>query len=329
MTLLNIHHTSYKQLLHDLAAQAGIACKPEDDFLKLQAPFGKGILKAVRLRNQLEVLLADATFYDKLITVRHRSENRYFILHFDDILISDPVLVKIDDESLQKTNTRHSVARFTSNLFQNVEELPAQLHLKSIKVLIDEHWLKKFMSLDEEDDVLKRYLSLKTESFDIEPLDGEYLRLMDELWKVDVEDPLQNIYLQNRVNLLIERFFTRLFEKGNLLRGKFDLSTDTINRLITVEKTLVEDFSRLPPTIDQFAKMVLMSSTMLKKSFKSMYGDSIYAYYQKQRLQKADQLLLTGKYNIKQTAAAVGYNNVANFTSAYKKQFKKQPGAIL
>jgi AraC-like DNA-binding protein len=68
-----------------------------------------------------------------------------------------------------------------------------------------------------------------------------------------------------------------------------------------------------------------MSSTKLKKSFKSMYGDSIYSYYQKQRLQKANELLLTEKYSVKQAANAVGYTNIANFTLAFKKQFHKAP----
>lgn len=329
MTVLNINHTNYHQLLTDLAAKLGITKNNGDDFIKLQPPFGHGILKAISLFNELEVLLADVQFNESITTVRERSNSRYFILHFDDVFITDTALIKVDDETLHKTNTRHSVARLTSNLFENTEALPADMHIKSIKVLFNSSWLKKYMGLDTEDDVLKKYLSLKTESFDIEPLDGEYLKLMDDLWAADKDDPLQNIYLQNRVTLLIERFFTRLYEKSSLLQGKFDLSTDIINRLITVEKTLVEDFSRLPPTIEQFSKMVLMSSTMLKKNFKSMYGDSIYAYYQKQRLQKANQLLLTGQYSIKETAEAVGYNNVSNFTSAYKKQFKKPPGTVL
>ena len=57
------------------------------------------------------------------------------------------------------------------------------------------------------------------------------------------------------------------------------------------------------------------------------YG--IYAYYQKQRLQKANELLLSGKFSIKQAAFAVGYNSMGNFTLAYKKQYKKMPDNIL
>lgn len=329
MIVLNVNHTNYRNLLHDMAAKLNIAIRPDADYLKLQPPVGEGILKAFSLHNSLEVLLLDAKYYDSLTTIRERSEKRYFILHFDDVYITDTALVKVDTETLQKTNTRHSVARLTCNLFENTEELPAKLHIKSVKVLINEHWLKKYLGVDAEDDVVKKYLSLKTESFDIEQLDGEYLKLMEELWDAKKDDPLQNIYLQNRVTLLIERFFTRLYEKTNLLEGKFDLSSDVINRLIKVEKTLVDDFSKMPPTIEQISKMVSMSSTMLKRSFKTMYGDSIYSYYQKQRLQKANELLLSGYFNVKQTAEAIGYNNVSNFASAYKKIYKKAPGAAM
>jgi AraC-like DNA-binding protein len=59
-----------------------------------------------------------------------------------------------------------------------------------------------------------------------------------------------------------------------------------------------------------------------------MYGDSIYAYYQKQRLQKAKALLQSGAYTIKEAALAVGYNNIANFTLAFKKQYKTMPRHI-
>ncbi len=324
MIVLHINHTNYKQLLHDLATCLHIPYAQED-YLMIPPPVGKGIFKVISLYDDLQVLLVNASFSESIITIRERSDDRYFVLHFDDVFVSDTATLKVDDEMLQKSNTRHAVARLTSNLFQNTEELPAHLHIQSIKVLFNEKWLKKYMGMDAEADVLQRYLSLKTESFDIEQLDAEYLELMEQLWNAPKEDPMQNMFLQNRVTLLIERFFTRLYNKINLLQGKFDLSSNVISSLLTVEHLLISDFSKIPPTIDEFSRMVSMSSTKLKKSFRSMYGDSIYAYYQKQRLQKANELLLTGKYNVKQVAEAIGYNNVSNFALAYKKQYHKVP----
>jgi AraC-like DNA-binding protein len=328
MIVLNTNRANYKDVLHDLAIWFDIPYDG-DDFLILNPPVGEGIFKAFSLFDELQVLLADVTFNETLVTVRGGTEERLFLLHFDDVIVNNTLVFTVDNESLQKTNTRHSVARLTSSLFLNTETLPAGMHIKSIKVLFNDKWLKKYMGLDADDDVLQKYLSLKTESFDIEQLDAEYLKLMDDLWNAKKDDPLQNIFLQNRVALLVERFFTRLYNKANLLKGEFDLSSEVIQKMITVEELLSKDFSKLPPTIDEFSRMVSMSSTMLKKSFKSMYGNSIYAYYQKHRLQKANELLLSGKYSVKQAAEAVGFNNVSNFTLAFKKQYQKLPGDLV
>lgn len=327
MIVLNINHTNYKQLLQDFSSAVNIPYK-NDDLLIIPPPIGEGVFKAISLFDELQVLLADFTLNDSMVTIRQRSDERYFVLHFDDVYIKDTVTLKVDEEMLQKSNIRHAVARLTSNIFENTEELPAHMHIKSIKVLFNEKWLKKYMGMNADDDVLQKYLSLKTESFDVEQLDASYFKLMDELWAAKKDDPVQNIFLQNRVALLVELFFTRLYSKSNLLEGKFDLSSDVINRILQVAHLLVDDFSKIPPTIDEFSKLFSMSSTKLKKSFKTMFGDSIYAYYQKQRLQKANELLITGNYSLKQAANAVGYTNVANFSLAYKKQYKKVPELV-
>ncbi len=328
MITFEINHSDSKVLLQHMAAELNISYNGED-FIIITPPIGNGIIKVLTIAKELQVIMAEVTFTQHLFAKRTCSDKRYYILHFDDVFINDTATFSVNGETLKKTKTRHSVARLTSNAFSNTEEISADTLIKTIKILFSEEWLKKYLGFADDVDVLQKYLTLKTESFDIEQLDAEYLKLMDELWTAKKDDPLQNIFLQNRVTLLVERFFTRLYGKMNLLEGKFDLSSEVIKRLITVEQLLVSDFRRLPPTIDEFSRLVSMSSTKLKKSFKSMYGDSIYSYYQKQRLQKANELLLDGKYNVKQVAEAIGYNNVSNFTLAYKKQYKKVPVNIL
>ena len=327
MIVFNINHTNYTMLLQDLATTLNIPYKGED-YLIVPGSSGKGFIKILKLYDQLQVMLADVSFNQTLITTREYADKRYFILHFDDVYITKTAILKVDEETLQKTNTRHAVARLTSNMFVNTEEIPANLHIRSIKILFDDPWLKKYLGLSTDTDVLQKYLLLKTESFDIEQLDAVYLELMEEIWSVTQNDPVQNIFLQNRVTLLIERFFTRLHEKSNLLEGRFNLTDDEVQRLIKVEQLLVHDFSSSPPTIDEFSRLVSMSTTKLKKSFKGIYGSSIYAYYQKVRMQKAKELLMSGKYNVNETAEAIGYHNTSNFISAFKKQFTFSPGKV-
>jgi len=328
MIVLSINHTDYRLLLRDLATVTGLPYKG-GDYINITEPTGSGTIKILRLFNELNVLLVDAVFNEALIYKRPQSDNRYYVLHFEDLYISGTAKSIIDDEILHKTNTHHALVRLTSNIFSFSEELPPGQHIQSIKILFDEKWMMKYLGLSSRTDVLQKYLSLKTESYDIEPLDAGYLKLIHEIWRIPQNDPLQNIYLQNRITMLIERFFTRLHEKADLVGGIFNLTEDEMQRLMKVEQFLIKDFSEAPPTIEEFSKMASMSSTKLKKSFKEMYGNSIYSYYQKLRMQKARELLLTGNYTLKQTAEAVGYINTANFITAFKKQYQVLPAKLL
>ncbi len=310
---------------------AGVMGTPykEEDFIVLKPPAGDGVIKVIDLADELQVLLADVEFSQYLIAKREPSAKRYYVLHFDDIYVKGTAAFTVDGEKLEKKQTRLSVARLTSNMFTNTEEISANNRIKAVKVFFSEAWLKKYLGLSDNVDGLQKYISLKTACFDMEPLDAEYLKLMEELWNVRKDDPLQNVFLKNRVTLLIERFFTRLVDKMKKWDGGHDIPEEDMQRLMKVESLLVKDLAEKPPTIEELAKLVMMSATRLKNGFKQMYGSSIYAYYQNVRLQKAKELLVSGQYSIREAAAATGFPNAANFGAAFKKQFNLLPSQLL
>ena len=328
MIVFELKHTDNKTLLGIMASVMHAPYNGED-FIMLKPPAGDGIIKVIDIADELQVLLADVEFSRYLIAKRERSEKRYYILHFEDVYIKDTAAFSVDKEVLEKKQTRHSVVRLTSNVFSNAEEISANTRIKVVKVFFSEGWLKKYLGLGDDVDGLQKYISLKTASFDMEPLDAEYLKLMDELWNVRKDDPLQNIFLQNRVTLLIERFFKRLSDKMKKIEAGHDIPEDEMQRLMKVENLLVKDFSEKPPAIEELARLVNMSATRLKRGFKEMYGSGIYSYYQTMRLQKAKELLLSGNHSIKQTAAASGFYNTANFSTAFKKQFNILPSQLI
>ena len=327
MIVLNITHNDYHLLLKDFAALLQIPYNSPNK-LSIIEPAGKGVMKALNLYNDIQVLLTDAYFNNSVVTIREKKDDRYYILHFDDVTITNTVKFQVDDNLLQKTNTRHSVARLTSNLFTNTETIPAGQAIKSVKILLNEKWMKNYLGLDEKADVLNKYLTLKTESFDLEPLDAAYKKLLDELWTALKDEQVSEIFIQNRVGLLIERFFTRIHDKLNSTVKKFRLSEDEMKRLLQIEQDITRNLSIMPPTIDQCARMASMSSTKLKKNFKNIFGDSIYSYYQKHRMLKAKELMLAKRYTVKQVAKEVGYDNVSNFITAFRKQFNHSPGSL-
>ncbi len=78
-------------------------------------------------------------------------------------------------------------------------------------------------------------------------------------------------------------------------------------------------------TIEALASRSSLSPTVMKRCFKGVYGDSIYAYLKKCRLQLSAQLLAAGGRNIGEIAALVGYDNPAKFSDAFRKAYGCSP----
>ena len=147
----------------------------------------------------------------------------------------------------------------------------------------------------------------------------------DEIINADTQDLLWLAIMQNRILLLIERFFSRLYEKSRSLTHHVRISKQDINRLINIESIIINDLTAPPPTIESLASTAAISSAKLKRIFKDVYGTGIYSYYQKQRMLKARDMLLTGNYSVKEVGLHVGYVNLSNFATAFKKEFSVLP----
>lgn len=78
-------------------------------------------------------------------------------------------------------------------------------------------------------------------------------------------------------------------------------------------------------TIDDLSNRFEMSPTVLKKCFKGVYGDSIYAYMKRFRLQVAEKMLKESNMTVGEIAAQIGYLNPNKFTSAFCAEYGMPP----
>lgn len=96
-------------------------------------------------------------------------------------------------------------------------------------------------------------------------------------------------------------------------------------RLMQARDFLLQDLAA-PPTIAEIALKVGLNQFKLKQGFKKLFNNSIYAYFQGERMKKAQSLLQ--HHNVTQTAMIVGYSNVSHFSSAFRKEFGVLPGSL-
>lgn len=89
-------------------------------------------------------------------------------------------------------------------------------------------------------------------------------------------------------------------------------------RVMMARDRLLQDLSS-PPTIQQLSLEVGLNQLKLKQGFKTLFGSSIYALFQKHRMEHAR--LLLRNHNVTEVAMTMGYSNISHFSAAYRKQF--------
>src|SRR5690606_36865867 len=79
----------------------------------------------------------------------------------------------------------------------------------------------------------------------------------------------------------------RLYNQGNRIHA---LPARERRQLELAHEWLLKDLSS-PPTISELARQVGLNQLKLKRGFKLLFGDSIYALFLKKRMERARELL--------------------------------------
>jgi len=320
-------YQDYELLLQDIAKKMGATVT--DNQMQFPQELGSGMYSVIKLPNGLHANIINVTLAQDWVIHRKKTTDEYYTLRFDNLTIPGSFAVTISDETVKENNTVRAFAYITSSLFDWSYYGTKGTIFQGVNIIITKEWLAKYLDIKSAEQVLSAYISLKAENINIEPMDAKYKEWIKTILETDETNPLRMAVIQNRIMLMIERFFSSLYEKMQNPSFRIPLSPDDINRVMKIEIILTEDIYQSPPSIQQLAKMVAISESKLKKDFKVMYGSPIYEYYQKVRMQAAQDKLLTGKFSVKEVAMELGYSNLSNFTIAFKKEFGILPSQLL
>lgn len=321
-------HIDYREFLEGFASVVGAVI--QDDRFNFPQKIGSGYIRLLSLPEGLQAVVSDYELKEEIVVSRIGASVEVYNLRFEEIFVPGNITIEIQDEKIKESDKVHAGAKLYSTLFNTSYTLSPGTRLKNISILITKEWMKSHLGIQSTDEVLQQYLAIKSAGFNFEPFDAEYRTLFNEVLEEQKDNPLEKVFLQNRIMLLIEKFFKSLVAKMSQLaeNQKVSLSHKEIDKLMEVESLLIQDFSQPAPTIAQLAKTATMSPSKLKSSFRQVYGSGLYEYYQKVRMQRARALLLSRQYSVKEVGTRLGYTNLSNFALAFKKQFNTLPSKI-
>lgn len=132
---------------------------------------------------------------------------------------------------------------------------------------------------------------------------------MDSLLSIKFEELL--LYLLNKYKKSFELFLHSL------------ISTETSLFDEIIKKNIYSNLS-----LDEIAFLTNMSLSTFKRNFIKKYGTSPGKWFKNQRLLKAKELLSTEQAKPSEIYSDFGYNNLSNFSIAFKNKFGVNPSEV-
>ncbi len=318
--------TTFQELLQEMSET--LSAPLQDDTLFLPASAGSGYMKAVSLPNGLEAFIGDFTIKQDLLWERVRFNKEFYVFICDKAEHVKKFVVDIDQDRLEKKDAQFSAMYLLSYLSDLSQFATAGTHISTLRVILNKDWLAKYLRIDQLDEVLQRYLALKSKSVHVRDFDFDSQQLINEILHPDKDSPVEKAFVQNRIMMLLENFFSWLYQQMSVMELKIKMSREEIDQITVVEQELLSNLAQAP-TISQLARQAAMSPSKLKKQFKDVYGSPIYEYFQKNRMQKAREMLLEGNRSVKAVGMELGFSNLSNFSLAFKKEFDELPSELL
>lgn len=113
-------------------------------------------------------------------------------------------------------------------------------------------------------------------------------------------------------------------ESGAASRGYSDRELRSLN---TARELLMTQLAPVP-TIRQVARAAEMKETTLKKAFKAVFGETMFDFSVRCRMQQAMKLVQEGRLSVAEISKSVGYAHQTSFATAFHAHFGVAPREV-
>ncbi len=136
---------------------------------------------------------------------------------------------------------------------------------------------------------------------------------------------LGRLYLEGRILELLALRLAQLSD-APLAQVSAALSRKQIERLHEA-RAVIGARMAAPPSLRELSQQVALSTTLLKRGFRHLFGETVFEHLRNLRLDRARELLLEEGASVKETAWSVGYASLSHFARAFGERFGASPRA--
>jgi AraC-like DNA-binding protein len=303
------------------------SCIVSDSVLYFSGKTGKGFMTVAGIAAGIEVLAVNVTMLaeDLVFNFLPSRDASSYILHFDEIDIpgngDNDIPVTPGSPLAEWPQSSVSISDVT---YGKVVNYPRDRVIRSLIVRVRKSSLEQLIQ-DFDAGAVNAILESAGHEHSITwPITFKYRLLLNDFMSEIIQHPFPELFTIRNISILIEYLLQQFFVMDKLGKDGNVLSIQDTHSLSRVEQHLCLHYKKEFPGIEKLSRISAMSPTSLKTKFKKYYGETLFGYYQKNKLEHARKLL-DNKVPVKVVATEIGYSNPSHFTLAFKKEYGFSP----
>jgi AraC family transcriptional regulator len=160
-------------------------------------------------------------------------------------------------------------------------------------------------------------------------LNEKSIQVLQNILNHSYTGSFENIYFNAQTQMLLLYTFDNLSGNNETAFTCKFLATETEREKILKARNILLQQIGEPLTIKALSRKVAMNECYLKKGFREMFGQTIFDFYQSQRMEHAKYLLYTDGKTVTDVAEMLGYSSISHFSTAFKKLTGIKPCELL
>ncbi len=129
-------------------------------------------------------------------------------------------------------------------------------------------------------------------------------------------------YQAKAIEVAAEFFFVAPGEPELFCQRQQRLAAERVEKVIALLREKLSE----PPPLEEIGRMVGCSPFHLSRTFSATTGMTIPQYIRQLRMERAADLLKSGKFNVTEAALEVGYSSLSHFSQVFHETFGCCPG---
>ena len=291
--------------------------------LTIPSSLGQGYIKTIEVDPDLKFVMhcykLNETF--QLKRLANKGENDMISIVFNSHEIpSDYTADKENAIHFLKTNG--SAIQIASSSLGTESFFPSNSEVHFAVISIKSQLLASLLQIEKPNKLIETILAGDTTFFYHESMTPGIRRILKHLSDIDEHNELN--YLVHRIKILelLSLSFGQLMQRGSDRHSAVNKAD--IETLYTIKDSITADLSQ-PPYLTTLAKSAGMSETKMKQLFKQVFGDTIYNFYQKLRMEEAAFMLKQAGYSVSEAGYKLGFSNLSHFSRLFEKHYGEKP----